>query len=305
MRKLADQKQEGVRKSDIPNRLPAWLRNPTQNTNAVHHIKKQLRQMRLHTVCEEAKCPNLGECFANHVATFLIMGPACTRNCRFCAIDSSVPGTLNFQEPIQIARQIAMMSLAYVVITSVTRDDLPDGGADHFCQTISAIRDKNGNIPIEVLIPDFNGDISCISKICDAQPYVINHNIETIDRLTPHIRSKATYDRSLSVLAAIKKLNIAQLTKSGLMVGLGETDDEVFKVMDDLKSVDCDIMTIGQYLPPSRQHVNVKRYVHPDIFEQYEDYGKKLGFHLVIAKPLCRSSYMAEHALTLKGPYFK
>ena len=253
----------------------------------------------LHTVCESARCPNLGECWHKQTATFMILGDICTRNCRFCAVGHGEPQLPDELEPSQIAKAVKKMGLKYVVITSVTRDDLDDGGALHFAKVIDSVREVNGDdVRIEVLTPDFNGDTGSLKTVLSAQPTVFNHNIETVERLSPEIRMLATYRKSLKLLKdavsfAADKISI----KSGLMVGMGESDEEVLIAIEDLYSVGVSTLTIGQYLPPSLNHWPLKRYVHPDVFEKWRSFALDLGFRNVASAPLVRSSYHAEELM--------
>lgn len=260
-------------------------------------IKGRARQLSLHTVCEEARCPNIGECWGGGTATFMVMGGVCTRGCRFCAVTTRRQGMpLDADEPKNVASAIAEMELDYVVITSVDRDDLPDQGAGHFAACIRAVREHAPGTMVEVLVPDFRGDEALMGVLVDAAPEVLAHNVETVERLTPRVRDpRAGYRQSLDMLAAIKRQNPEQLTKSSLMVGLGETRDEMVQAMADLIEVGCDFLTIGQYLRPTGrdQHLPVAEYVHPDLFAEYETIGRQLGFRYVASGPLVRSSYKA------------
>lgn len=280
---------------------PSWLRRHFNYSLAQHEIKRSLREKSLHTVCESARCPNLPECFGKKTATFMIMGDVCTRNCGFCAVSTGVPGPLDLCEPRNIAEMVTDLGLKHVVVTSVTRDDLPDGGASHFAKTIREIRCRqlttgNHQQSIEVLTPDFNGDTGALDSVLAASPDVFNHNLETVERLSKRIRNRADYDRSLSVLkyAANARRHCNDIViKSGLMVGLGETDREVFETIRDLRDIGCRVVTIGQYLRPSREHLPVERYVEPEVFKRYKEFGQELGIDYVFAGPLVRSSYMA------------
>lgn len=277
-------------------RLPAWLKKTTGSPEAIHALKSQLRSSRLHTVCEEARCPNLTECFSRGVATIMIGGEICTRSCRFCAVKTGRPKPLDPLEPTHTAEMVKQMNLRHVVITSVDRDDLPDGGAAHWAATIQATKSLNPNVTIEVLTPDFDSKFNLISQVLDAQPHIFNHNLETVRRLTPQVRSRARYDRSLQVLryaADYCKIPV----KSGIMVGLGETKDEVFESLQDLKTAGCTYITIGQYLQPTQSHLAVADYIHPDTFEEYRRFGKEIGLDHIFAGPFVRSSYMADHQL--------
>lgn len=275
-------------------RLPEWLKNRCGNVASTHDLKSRLRKKGLHTVCEAAKCPNIGECFERGTATFMIMGEVCTRNCRFCNVKHGVVQPLDHDEPARVATEISELKLRHAVITSVTRDDLPDGGATHFRKTIEAIRSYSPKTTIEVLTPDFEGREKDISEVCSAAPQIFNHNIETVERLTPSIRSMANYRRSLAVLEFAKSNYPDILVKSGIIVGLGERREEILETLADLKAAGCEIVTIGQYLRPSRDAIAVHEYLEPEYFTKLEEDGKKLGFKYIFAGPLVRSSYMAE-----------
>jgi lipoic acid synthetase len=278
---------------------PAWLRVRAPAGENYERIKALLESHNLHTVCQEAHCPNVAECWGGGTATIMLMGDTCTRGCRFCMVKSGNPhGQLDIFEPEKVARVVANLSLTYVVLTSVDRDDLPDGGAEHFAKTIRAIKRLDPRILIEVLIPDFQGDVQDLKLVAEARPEVIAHNIETTMSLTPKVRdSRATYFQSLQVLNNIKKLDPTILSKSSIMLGLGESDDELLKTMQDLRGVDCDILTLGQYLRPSRGHFPVVEYVKPERFDYLRKEAESMGFAYVAAGPLVRSSYKA-------GEYF-
>jgi lipoic acid synthetase len=273
---------------------PPWLRKKLPLGERAKKIEQDLMANRLHTICQEALCPNQGECFSKGVATFLIMGNMCTRNCRFCAVSSGKPEKLDPREPERLAQEIHDLHLRFVVVTSVTRDDLLDGGANHFAKVIRAIRKKCKGIGIEVLIPDFQGSSLDLGIVVNAAPEVLNHNVETVPRLYPNVRPQANYTRSLELLKKAKHIGQALITKSGLMVGLGEEKDEVIQVMADLQNSDCDILTIGQYLCPSPSHHPVVEYVRPEVFEEYEKIGLEMGFKGVASSPFVRSSFIAE-----------
>lgn len=283
--------------------LPAWLRKPIREHREVHRLKTLLRRHELHTVCESARCPNIGECFGKSTATFLILGDRCTRDCAFCAIESGVGGPPDPAEPQRIAEVAAALMLRYIVVTSVTRDDLQDGGAGQFAQTILALKERTPAAQVEVLAPDFYGRLASIDAVIAAGPVVFNHNLETVPRLYAEVRPQAIYERSLDVLEMAHDLaaNYPQpiLIKSGLMVGLGEAKDEVIEVMRRLLAVGCDILTIGQYLQPRRTNRPVKRYVHPDEFAWYRAQGLGLGFKEVFSGPLVRSSFSAAEVADL------
>ena len=278
--------------------LPSWIKKRAPKQEILQEMKHLLRSLSLHTICEEARCPNIGECFAKKTATFMILGNRCTRNCRFCAVEKGNPLPLDLSQPEKVARAVNRLSLRYVVITSVTRDDLPDGGARQFARTVKEIRriNKDG-IMIEILIPDFKGSLSSLKAVMEARPDVLNHNLETVPRLYRTVRPKASYPRSLQLLKRSKGMNSAIYTKSGLMVGLGENFGEVVEVMKDLREVGCDILTIGQYLRPSPKHLEVKEFVKPEKFRKYGTIGRSLGFSCVAASPFVRSSYQAKEAL--------
>jgi len=278
----------------IPNRKPRWLKVKAPLGQTYAEVKKLLGDLTLHTVCQEANCPNRQECWANRTATFLILGDKCTRSCRFCNVGSGHPSPPDPNEPAHVAEAVKRMKLKYAVITSVTRDDLPDGGADHFSQTICAIREVCPDTGVEVLIPDFMGDTDSLKIVIDANPNVINHNLETVRSLTADIRSGADYDRSLAVLRNIRKLSGDNIrSKSGIMVGLGETMDEIRQCFIDLSSAGCQLLTVGQYLAPSDHHHPVIRYYTPDEFDQIRDMALEYNFNSVLAGPLVRSSYHA------------
>lgn len=274
---------------------PDWIRVRIPTSGKVNHIKKKLREHKLASVCEEASCPNLGECFSNGTATFMIMGDICTRRCPFCDVAHGKPKPLNLSEPIELAAAISEMQLSYVVITSVDRDDLKDSGAQHFANCISETRRLNPEIKVEVLVPDFRGRMQIALDILKATPPdVFNHNLETVPRLYKQARPGADYKWSLELLQRYKACQSEVVTKSGLMLGLGETIDEVKRVLDDLYEYKVDMVTLGQYLQPSRDHLRVERFVHPDEFEELRIYGEQLGFKHVASGPLIRSSYHAD-----------
>jgi lipoic acid synthetase len=279
--------------------FPPWLRCRLCSTESVKSTVATLDALGLNTVCQSAHCPNIGECFARKTATFLVLGNVCTRACRFCAVTKGRPGQLDSAEPANVARAVARLGLRYTVITSVTRDDLADGGSGHFVETIQAVRARCPGVRIEVLVPDFRGEPTSVEAVVEARPDVFGHNVETVPRLYGAVRPGADYSRSLTVLRLAKKLNERTVTKSGLMVGLGENRDGVLAVMRDLRSVRCDILTIGQYLSPSKSHFPVVEYVRPEVFDDYARIGEDLGFKYVASGPLVRSSYMADRAFLL------
>jgi lipoic acid synthetase len=247
----------------------------------------------LHTVCESAHCPNQGECFSKGTATLLILGDVCTRNCRFCAVTKGTPSALNPDEPQNVAQAVDRLGLRYIVITSVTRDDLPDGGAEHFARTVDAVKRSSPQTYIELLVPDFEGSTDALKMVVDSAPHVISHNLETVPRLYPEVRLKADYQRSLSLLGMVKSLNEGIVTKSGLMLGLGERYDEVVVAMENLREVDCNILTLGQYLCPSAQHREVSEFITPQRFEGYKALAVQMGFKAVASAPFVRSSFNA------------
>jgi len=278
--------------------LPDWFKQDIPAKDKMEPMKKLIKEVGLHTVCEGAHCPNTGRCWSQGVATFMILGDVCTRSCRFCAVKDGSPHSVDFAEPENIASAVKKLGLGYVVITSVTRDDLEDQGADQFGKTIHALRRRNPELKIEVLIPDFSGRVDLLNKVIEAKPDVIGHNIEMVRRLYPDIRPEADYERSLTLLKNVKELSPHLLVKSGFMVGLGEEKEEIMALIQDLFSSGCDILTIGQYLAPSRtkRHKSVKRYVHPLEFDELKAVALRRGFKSVVSAPLVRSSYQAEKA---------
>src|SRR5271166_1193452 len=278
-------------------RLPDWLRKPRTHFESVHDLKAELRRLRLHTVCESARCPNMHECFHRGAATFMILGNLCTRGCGFCSVPKGSPAkkefTLDPNEPENVARMAAQMKLRYVVITSVNRDDLPDGGSQHFAATVREVRQALPDARVEVLTPDFCGDLSAVARVLDAAPHVFNHNMETIPRLYRRVRPQANYRQSLDVLQFAKSYRPQALTKSGLMVGLGEEPHEVQQLLRDLLAANAYVATIGQYLQPTRRNLQVADYVTPAQFDAFRDYGLSIGFKMVFSGPFVRSSYMA------------
>jgi lipoyl synthase len=276
-------------------RKPEWLKIKLNTNQNYTGLKKMMRENRLHTVCEEAKCPNIHECWAvRKTATFMILGDICTRGCRFCAVKTGMPTELDLQEPERVAESVEAMGLPHVVITAVARDDLQDGGAAVFAETVKAVRRRNPMCTIEVLPSDMKGDYESLHMLMDAKPDIFNHNIETVRRLTKRVRARATYDRSLELLKRVKEISPNTPTKSSLMVGLGETKEEILQAMDDLLAHNVDIMTIGQYLQPSRKHLNVERYYRPEEFEELKQIALEKGFRHCEAGPLVRSSYHAD-----------
>jgi len=294
-RKGAERHPEKQKNPDRPQpRRPDWLRVKAPVSKAYNETRKLMRAHNLVTVCEEAACPNIGECWSQKHATMMILGSVCTRACAFCNVATGRPDLLDPHEPENVGAAVATLGLKHVVITSVDRDDLDDGGAQHFADTISAIRAQSPTTTIEVLTPDFLRKEGAVEIVVAARPDVFNHNMETVPRLYPSIRPGARYFHSLAVLHKVKTLDPSIFTKSGIMVGLGETDEEVGQLMDDLRSAEVDFMTIGQYLQPTPKHAEVARFVTPDIFTQYSKTGRAKGFLLISATPLTRSSYHAD-----------
>jgi len=276
-------------------RLPEWLKKRVPSPETVALVERMMRESRLHTVCESARCPNLGECWSKQTATFMILGDICTRNCGFCAIKVGRPLQVDAEEPRRLAETAKAMGLRHVVVTSVARDDLPDEGAGHFADTIRALREVIPGVIVEVLTPDFKGKVWCMRKVVEAKPDIYNHNIETVERLSPIVRPQAKYRRTLEVLRTVKRLDPSIHTKSGLMLGLGETHEEVVQTLRDLREVGVSAVTIGQYLrPTTTRHLPVVEYVHPDRFAEYERIGKEMGFLFVASAPFVRSSYNAQ-----------
>lgn len=275
------------------NRKPDWLRIRLPSGPVFGKTRALLAGAGLHTVCDEALCPNRGKCFSEGTATFLILGDRCTRNCRFCAIKDGSPLPPDLEEPARVAKAALTMGLEYVVITSVTRDDLSDGGAEQFCQVVEEIRKTLPHAGIELLVPDFQGNKEAIDKVAGANPHVLNHNVETVPRLYRDVRPKADYDRSLDLLARVKGARRHIVTKSGLMLGLGEKNYEVEKVLEDLLKAGCDIVTLGQYLRPSPNHIRVQQYVRPEEFDRWAQEALCMGFKAVASGPFVRSSYKA------------
>jgi lipoic acid synthetase len=274
-------------------RLPAWLKRKLPHGNGNFFTQDLLRELRLETVCENARCPNRPECYARRTATFMVLGNVCTRPCGFCAVSKGRPDDLEEDEPQRVAEAAHRLGLRHVVITSVTRDDLPDGGAEHFARCVRAVRQRTG-AAVEVLTPDFLGDLGAVDRVLAAAPEVYNHNMETVPRLYRKVRGRASYQRSLDLLAHVKRRSPQTVTKSGLMLGLGETTEELLEVLADLRAVSCDTLTLGQYLAPTLKHVPVARYVPPAEFDALAVLARSLGFHKVVAGPFVRSSYHAD-----------
>jgi lipoic acid synthetase len=278
--------------------LPEWARRGPTHFESLHRLKTDLRRLNLHTVCESARCPNIHECFHRGAATFMILGNLCTRGCGFCSVPKGSPAhhdmRLDAHEAANVARMAAIMKLNYVVITSVNRDDLDDGGSRHFAETVREVRRALPEARVEVLTPDFCGDLEAVARVLDARPHVFNHNMETVARLYRRVRPQANYRQSLDVLTFAARHSPDVLTKSGFMVGIGESPQEVQKLLQDLRSAEVEVATIGQYLQPTRRNLEVAEYVEPQRFADYRDYGLSLGFKMVFSGPLVRSSYMAE-----------
>ena len=286
--------------ANIPNpKKPSWLKVKAKFNPIFHKVKEQVQTKQLNTVCEEAHCPNISECWSAGTATFMLMGSVCTRACKFCSVDTGNPnGWLDKDEPIKTAKAVAIMKLKYVVLTSVNRDDLPDGGAQHFADTVKLIQELNPNTAVEALTPDFKGLSSSINTIVNSGLEVFAQNIETVERLTHQVRDiRAGYQQTLNVLAESKRINPGVLTKTSIILGLGETDEEIEKTMDDLIENNVDILTIGQYLRPTRNHHPIERWITPEEFEKYRQIGLKKGFLEVVSGPMVRSSYRAERVL--------
>ena len=273
-------------------RIPAWARKK-YNIGELAAVKAKLRELRLNTVCESARCPNIGECFKKPTATFMILGDTCTRKCRFCSVRKGLPVAVDPEEPSHIAEAVKMLGLKHAVITSVTRDDLPDGGAGQFAKVIRLLRNEFPGLAVEVLTPDFDGSEDSIRMVIEAGPHIFNHNVETVPGLYSKVRPQAVYDRSLSVLRMAKEIDEKVYTKSGLMVGLGEKEEDVLSVMRDLREAGCSILTIGQYLRPMKENLEVSEYVRPEVFERYADAAREYGFLSVASSSFVRSSYNA------------
>ncbi len=278
----------------VQRRLPEWFKVRMPGGPNYLDLRERLRSEQLHTVCEEARCPNIGECWERGAATFMILGDICTRACAYCAVTSGVPQGLDLEEPIRLAETVQRLGLKYAVITAVNRDDLPDGGAFIFAQCVTQIRKRIPECKIELLIPDFEGNWDALASVIRVRPDTLNHNIETVRRVFRRVRPKGDYDQSLELIARVKPLDPLAVTKSGMMVGLGETWDEIEDTMLDLRAVDCDLLTIGQYLRPSAKHAPIARWYTPDEFDQLRRLGESLGFRHVASGPLVRSSYHAD-----------
>ena len=277
------------------NRHPRWLKVPLPAGQNFHDIRNLIRRKNLHTVCQSAHCPNIGECWNSRTATFMILGETCTRDCHFCAVNTGTPVDVDSNEPYRVAEAVKTIELKYAIITSVTRDDLPDGGASVFAETIEQIHKQVPGCKVEVLIPDFMGDETALNTVINVKPEVLNHNLETVPRIYSSVRPQADYQRSIQLLSRAKQAGM--VTKSGLMLGLGETIDEILQVMNDLQAVNCDILTLGQYLQPSSDHLPIIRYVSPQEFNMLKQQGLKMGFKYIESGPLVRSSYHAASQL--------
>lgn len=281
-------------KPELTQRKPEWLKISLPQGKEYLNVREVIARKKLHTICVSGKCPNMAECWGRGTATFMILGDICTRACRFCNVKTGSPqGIIDWDEPDRLSESIKSMNLRHVVLTSVDRDDLPDGGAEFWAKTIMRVKEVNPNVTIETLIPDFNGIVDLINTVIDSGPNIVSHNMETVRRLTPKVRSRAKYDISLKTIETISKSGKAK-PKSGVMLGLGETEEELFETMDDLINVGCKVLTIGQYLQPTKKHLTVKRYVTPEEFLRYKQVGLEKGFQFVESGPLVRSSYRAE-----------
>ena len=280
---------------------PDWLKIKIELNSNLKSVQALTNSLKLNTVCNEASCPNRVECFNRKTATFMILGSVCTRNCRFCNITPGTPETVDKLEPLHIAEAVGKLGLKHAVITQVTRDDLKDGGASHFAEVITEIKRLNTSTTVEVLISDLKGNIDDLTTILNAKPEILNHNVETVPNLYKTVRPQAIYKRSLDILSKSKEIDSNILTKSGFMVGLGETEEEVVSLLKDLREVGCDIVTIGQYLAPTKDHLDVVEYVHPNVFDKYRDIAYELGFKYVASAPLVRSSYNASKVLEQEG----
>lgn len=285
--------------ANIKRRKPEWLR-VKYNHNSIRHVSSLMNQLSLNTVCKEANCPNMGECYNKNTATFMILGSQCTRNCRFCNVVHDLPEEVDPMKPIHVAEAVEKLNLKHVVVTSVTRDDLEFGGAEQFVKVIEEVRKLCPDTTIEVLIPDLKGDRDSLDMIIDAKPDVLNHNVETVKSLYDTVRPEADYKRSLFVLDYVKNKDPHMLTKTGFMVGLGEKDDEVYELMDDILQTGCDILTVGQYLQPSSKHIDLVEYITPEKFDIYKTEALNKGFKFVASSPLVRSSYNAAEALDIR-----
>ncbi|MCC3144327.1 lipoyl synthase [Halanaerobium sp. Z-7514] len=281
----------------MKSKFPEWLKKRLPAQEKWMQVEDILEDLKLNTVCQSAQCPNQGECFANNTATFMILGKICSRNCRFCAVSSAEPEKVDPDEPANLAEAVKRLNLKYVVITSVTRDDLADGGVSQFIKVVEEVKKIDQDIKVELLTPDFLGKEKILKSLAKAEFEVFNHNIETVPRLYSEVRPEADYQRSLDVLEKMKNYNPSLFTKSGLMLGLGEKETEVIQVMQDLREVEVDILTIGQYLQPSQEHLEVKEFIRPEKFAEYKKIGEELGFKSVVSEPFSRSSYHASKSI--------
>ena len=277
-----------------------WYYKPLLRFSNLYEVKKLLRKAKLHTVCEESRCPNISECFGSKTATFMILGNRCTRRCAFCNVEKGYPKGVDPEEPYRLLQAVRALGLKYVVITSVTRDDLPDGGASHFAKCIRVLKENIKGIKVEVLIPDFRGSKRALETVLMEDPVVLNHNLETVPRLYPRVRIGANYERSLNILKWSKEINRNVYTKSAIILGFGERKEEVLRVMEDLRSVDCDFLVIGQYYQPSLKHHPVVKYYSEEEFKEFEEIGYEMGFKFVVSKPNARSSYKAFESLSMR-----
>ena len=275
-------------------KLPEWLKVKMPSGSKYENLKKLMGDQMLHTVCEEARCPNIGDCWERETATYMILGDTCTRACAYCAVKTGSPTGLDLEEPIRLAKTVQTLGLKYAVITSVNRDDLPDGGAFIFGQCIRQIKKLSPSCKVEVLTPDFEGNWDSLKTVLDSEPDTFNHNIETVRRIFPKVRAKGNYELSIELLHKAKEIQVNLITKSGIMVGLGETKDEIIRTMNDLRAVDCNLLTIGQYLRPSTKHTPILKWYTPKEFKELEEIGLSLGFSHVASGPLVRSSYHAD-----------
>ena len=292
---MLDLKEGCDRNQKLQGTMPPWLKRKIAYPGKHNSIRHYIHTQGLHTVCVEAKCPNRAECYSRGVATFLIMGNVCTRNCSFCSVSHGIPAKLDPSEPEHILEAVAQLNLRHVVITSVTRDDLPDGGASHYAQIVKMLKSHLPKVTTELLIPDFKGDVAALNTVFNSLPDILNHNVETVPELYPLVRPQASFQRSLEVIRQASEQGLT--TKSGMMVGLGERYEEVLKTMEALRSVGCSIVTIGQYLRPSSGQIKVTEFIDPEVFEKYSIAGKKMGFSEVFAGPFVRSSYRADELL--------
>ncbi len=280
-------------------RLPPWFKVPFPGGSNYLRLKNLISRQGLHTICEEARCPNVGECWEYGTATFLILGDTCTRACAYCAVTSGRPAPPDWSEPLRVARAVKTLGLSYAVVTSPNRDDLSDGGAELFAQTIQRIKAKSPECKVEVLVPDFMGSWEALKTVLNAEPDVLNHNIESVTRLFPRVRPKGRYDRSIELLAEVKQLSTGIVTKSGIILGMGETKDEVLETMEDLREAEVEVLTLGQYLRPTEKHMSVDRFWRPEEFAELKVEGKRMGFTHVESGPLVRSSYHAHEQVSV------